>query len=139
MIIDSRLEFSDAQALTATAVSTNVIDLGADRDIGPGKAMWLVVSVDVAADATTGDETYQVDIQSGSTATPTAVIASLVIPRGTAAGSRFVLGFPWANERYLRLNNVLGGTTPTITLSAWLTDQEPAAWQAYPDSLPKLV
>ena len=59
MILDSLLKFSDAQALTATADSTNVIDLSNDRDIGIGEPMALVVTVGVAADFTTGDETYQ--------------------------------------------------------------------------------
>ena len=135
MIIDSRLEFSVKQALTATAVSTNVIDLSSDRDIGPGRTMWVVVQVDVALDGTTGDETYAVALQTSNTeGSGYTDIASVSLPRGSAAGTRFVIGVPYANERYLRLNYTLGGTTPTGTVSAWLTDQEPASWQAYPEN-----
>lgn len=137
MLIDKRLEFSDAQALTATADSTNSIDLGSDVDVGPGRTLYLVVQVDVAADATTGDETYAVALETDSDSAfgSATTIGSITIPRGTAAGTRYVLGFPYANERYLQLAYTLGGTSPTVTLSAWLTDQEPASWAAYPDAL----
>lgn len=137
MIIDSLLEFSDAQALTATAASTNTIDLGSDRDIGNGRTLWLVVSVDVATDGTTGDETYQVDLYTDGTNDPVGAGSSILtftIPRSTAAGTKYVHAIPNANERYLELNYTLGGTTPTATLSAWLTDQEPESWAALPDS-----
>lgn len=135
MIIDSRLEFSVKQALTATAVSTNVIDLSSDRDIGPGRTMWVVVQVDVALDKTTGDETYAVALQTSSAVgSGYADIASVSMPAGTVAGTRFVIGVPYSNQRYLGLNYTLGGTTPTGTVSAWLTDQEPASWQAYPEN-----
>jgi len=54
MILDSLLQFSDAQALTVTgAVSTNVIDLSNDRKIGIGEPMAAVVTIGVAADFTT--------------------------------------------------------------------------------------
>ena len=45
MLIDSRLEFSDAQAVTTTADSTNVIDLEVERQIGKGQPLFLVVLV----------------------------------------------------------------------------------------------
>jgi len=137
MWIDSRLELSSSQALTATAASTNVIDLGQDRDIAVGTPMWVVINIEVAADYTSANETYvaalQTDDNSGfSSATD---IASVTIPGGSAAGTFFVIGVPYANERYLRLNYTLGGTTPTVTLSANLTNQLPPKYQAYPDAI----
>ena len=42
---------------------------------------------------------------------------------------------PFENERYLRLNNTLGGTSPGVTINAFLTDQDPSSWQAYPDGI----
>ena len=127
MFQDAQNLFSDAQALTATAVSTNVIDLGVDRDVGAGEPMAVMITVDVAADFTTGDETYQIDIQTGSTATPTTVIARR-IPVVTASnatsdlglGKKIVIPLPKENARYLRLNYTLGGTTPSVTLTAAL-------------------
>lgn len=137
MLIDSRLEFSDAQALTATAASTNVVDLGSDVDIGPGRTLWVILQLDVAADDTDGNETYVADLETddNSSFSSATTIASVTITRGDAAGTRYVIGFPYANEQYLRLNYTLGGTTPSVTLTAWLTDQEPESWAAYPDAI----
>jgi hypothetical protein len=137
MYIDKLLELADAQALTATGNTTNVIDLGSDRDVGNGKPLWLVLSLDVATDGTTGDETYSfalqtddnVGISSGTT------ILTIAVPRSTAAGTRYVTAIPSANERYLRGTFTLGGTTPTVTYSAWITSEEPPALNAYPNAV----
>lgn len=45
MVIDAFLQFSSAQALTTTAVSTNTVDLGVARDIGPGEELEVVFTV----------------------------------------------------------------------------------------------
>ena len=59
--------FSSAQALTATADSTNVVDLTQSaRQIGAGQPMWVHFNVTVAADVANGDETYQFNIATGS-------------------------------------------------------------------------
>jgi hypothetical protein len=49
MMTDAFLQFSTAQAVTATAVSTNTVDLSVARDVGPGESMYAVFHVDVAA------------------------------------------------------------------------------------------
>lgn len=126
MIIDAQQLFSDAQALTATAVSTNVIDLGSDRNLGKGEPMAVVVGIDVALDGTTTDETYVVTVQSGSTATPTDVIATRAITYTEGVvGARFVIPLPAdsSTDRYLRVNYTLGGTTPTGTVTTFLQPQ----------------
>ena len=124
MYIDSQHLFSDAQALTATAASTNVIDLGVDGNVGIGEPMAVVLSLDVAADGTTGDETYAVALQTddNSSFSSAAQIGSATITRGDAAGSRYIIPVPMdtTGERYLRLNYTLGGTTPTVTVTAFL-------------------
>ena len=56
MILDSLLQFSSAQAITATADSTNVLDLGANRDVGPGR-IPLVVFASAATAFTHGTAT----------------------------------------------------------------------------------
>jgi hypothetical protein len=136
MIIDSLLEFSDAQALTATADSTNVVDLSSDRDVGPGEPLYLVVQVDVALDYTTMDETYVVELETDDNAamTSSTIIGTLTFTGGDAAGTRQYLAVGANNEQYLQVVYTLGGTTPTGTFSAWLTPFKPESWASFPDA-----
>lgn len=130
MFVDKLLLVSDAQAFSATAFSTDKIDLGAYQTlrnrIGDGEPMGFLVTVDVAADATTGDETYQFDIvhdEDSAFGSPV-VIGSWVISRTLlTAGSRWFFPILDYNprERYLALRLTLGGTTPTITITAALS------------------
>ena len=124
MYIDAQLKFSDAQALTATAVSTNVVDLGVDRDIGIGETQAVAVFVGVDADFTTGDETYQFTVQTSSdeafTSPVTVVNSAAINGDELASGATVVLPIGYENLQYLRVNNVLAGTTPTITIDAVL-------------------
>jgi hypothetical protein len=51
MMTDALLQLSAAQAVTASAVSTNTIDLSQARDIGAGEDVYAVFTVDAAATA----------------------------------------------------------------------------------------
>lgn len=51
MMTDALLQLSSAQAVTASAVSTNTIDLGTARDLGTGGDLYAVFTVDTAATA----------------------------------------------------------------------------------------
>jgi hypothetical protein len=139
MILDAEHQFSNSQALTATALSTNVIDLGSvDRNIFNGEPMGVVVNVEVAADQTTGDEDYTFSVETASDSgitTARKLLARRIFESGTptapaedadllVAGFKFVLPLPMGTlaeaERYLALRYTLAGTTPTITVSAHL-------------------
>jgi hypothetical protein len=138
MYVDANLLFSDAQAVTADAVGTNVIDLSADRSIGDGEPMGVVFVVDVAADQTTGDEDYTFDVEYASNAAQTTgrqLIGRRVFESGTptapaqdadllVAGFQFVIPIPQTalseSERYLGIRYDVAGTTPTITCTAYL-------------------
>ena len=135
MIIDKRLQVSSAQALTATAASTDVIDLGAAAAIGPGEPLWLVVVARVALAGTspTLAIAIQTDDNSGFSSA-TSLVSSQTLT-ALAAGAKVVLPMPFTNERYLRANFTLGGTTPTCTVDAFFTNQDPTSWVAMPDAI----
>lgn len=123
MMVDSRLEFSSKQTAGDADESTNVIDLSVEGNIGPGRTMWVVVQ-NTATQSSASTVALQTSEQEGS---GYADIASVIVPASAPAGSRFVMGVPYANHRYLRLTYSKAGT-----FNAWLTDQEPASWQSYP-------
>ena len=141
MIIDSLLELSSAQAITADAASTNVIDLkGANLQIGAGKPLWMMFSVGVAADFTTGDETYQFNVETDDNSgfsSKVILVSRAILAATLIAGYQFRLAIPVENvERYIRAFYDVAGTTPTITMDAWLTDQEPQNSKvSYPDAI----
>lgn len=125
MFVDSKLEFSDAQALTVTAVSTNVIPVSGN--IGPGEPMAVAVTVNVAADTTTGNETYQFVLQTATDAaftTPVNLITTEAFDGTTLLeGATFMVPLGSNNLAFLRMNYVLAGTTPLITVDAHLQPQ----------------
>lgn len=138
MILDGQLEFSDGQALTATAVGTNVIDLSVDRSIGNGEPMAVVVTIDVAADQTTGDEDYTFEVEYASDAAQTTgrqLIGRRVYESGTptapaqdadllVVGYKVIIPIPPTDlsesERYIGVRYTLAGTSPSVTVSAYL-------------------
>ena len=63
MLLDTNLQFSDAQALTATAVSTNVVNLVNDRDMGIGTQLALVVIGSGTFASAAGTATLQIIVQ----------------------------------------------------------------------------
>ncbi|MNJ23103.1 hypothetical protein D3C77_174810 [compost metagenome] len=76
MYVDKQAEFSDSQAVTATAISTNVYDLfpignsvnsNIVRDIGVGEDVYLVVQVDTTA-AAAGAATVVITLESSAAA-----------------------------------------------------------------------
>lgn len=152
MIIDSQLLYSDSQALTTTAVGTNVVDLGVDRSMGNGEPLAVVFNVVVAADQTTGDEDYTFDVEYASNAaqsTGRQLIARRVFESGTptapaqnadllVAGFSFVIPVPPTtlaeSEQFLGVRYVLAGTTPLITMTAFLQPMSMIdAYNSYPD------
>ena len=75
---DNLLKLSAAQAVTATAVSTNTISLGTARDLGPGDQLYANITVDVAATAA-GAATVTFEVITSASAdlsTPTVVAAT---------------------------------------------------------------
>jgi hypothetical protein len=127
MILSNEQLFSDDQAITATAISTNVIDLGApgtpygaaaplNQDIGKGGMVPVLVQVTEAFDALTSlTITVEVSDAAGLTspvvlATETILLADLV-----AGKQMFNQVLPnGADKRYLGVRYTVTGTAPTV-------------------------
>lgn len=127
MITDAQSLLSDAQALAATGLSTNTLDnVIAGNKISTGEKMAVVITVDVAADLASGDETYQFQlIQSANANLSSAdvlleTVAAFITKAVLVKGYRLVIPIPpgLVSKRYLGLNYVLGGTTPSITVTS---------------------
>lgn len=131
MILDLQSMFSDDQALTASAASTNIIDLGATgtppgaasaltRDIGPGTPIEVLIQLTVAHGGTspTLDVTLEMDDNDAFSSATTIATATQIA--GGAVGDRTSLTYipDGTTERYLRLYYTTGGTSPTCTVTA---------------------
>ena len=131
MIFSAQQIFSDGQALTATAASTNIIDLGATgtvygapaaltKDIGKGNPIEISITLDVDSGGTS--PTLDVDVQVDTVenfASPTTVASSVQLAGGSAGDVIKLRFIPEdTNQRYLRLNYTLGGTSPTYTVTS---------------------
>jgi hypothetical protein len=141
MFIDKLLLLSDAQAFTADAVSTNTVDLGAAAEVvGTGEEIGIAFAVDVAADFTTGDETYVFELLSDDDAalgSPTIVLERAILASALTAGSLHFLPIPPGTPvlRYLGYQLDVTGTTPSVTLTAWVTSR--AMFSVLAKSYPK--
>ena len=137
MIIDKTLEFSDAQALTATAASTNSIDLTVARDVGVGMPLYINVTVDVALAGTS--PTFQVSVQTDDNSAFSSPTTKFLGPVFSTAPAGTVMAIPVPrdvlDERFARLNYVMGGTTPTVTVSAHVSGEQGPDITSYPDGV----
>lgn len=113
MILDNQLLFSDAQAVTATAGSTNIIDTAplftgnTGRNVGMGRQMYIFVTVDTAFTDSGSDSTIAVTIETDdntSMSSPTTIATLTTFAALTAAGTKFFAPLPLATyERYIGL------------------------------------
>lgn len=125
MFVDAQLQLAAAQTLTASGASTNVVDFGAfqNRNITDGEGMAVFFNLPVAP-ASGG--TYQLAIQTADdaafTVNATTLSTTTLQAADLVAGKKGLLAIPALTtiQRYLRLNLTLGGTTPSITLNAYV-------------------
>lgn len=105
MIIDKLLQVSDAQAVTASAASTDVIDFGqVNPDIGLDGQSSLVITTDEAATAA-GAATVTFSVQdSADNSTFADVAVTAAIAKATLAlGYQHVIPMPTKLRRYCRV------------------------------------
>jgi hypothetical protein len=111
MLIDKQNQFSDAQAVTTTAVSTNVIDLGVARDIGGAVTEQLMLLCEVVTAFTAGGAaTMTVQFQTSPDNSSWSILAqSDAIPVASLVqGYKFLPNeLPGGTSRYIRLNYVV--------------------------------
>lgn len=134
MILDANLKFSTGQAVTATADSTDIVDMViANRDPGTGKPLYVVT---VVTTALTNSGTVLVALQGDttSTITPDATRDLFTIPAASAAGTIFISPLhPKGNVeqyRYINLKYTVSGTVSAGNVSSFITE-DVQAWTAY--------
>ena len=132
MLLDRQAQFSNRQAITASAASTDYINLqpkgkrphsggGVWTDIGIGNAVPLLVQV---TDAFTGGTSVAVSVQTDdnpSFSSPKTVLQTAAIPvADLRAGYRFALDdFPTGtDEQYVRIYYIVVGTPTAGTITA---------------------
>lgn len=127
MIFDRTLLFSNAQAITATAPSTDIVDLGATgtvygaasaliRDIGKGECVPLLIQVVEAFNTLTSlTVTVQCDDNAAFSSPKDVLTVTLPLASLTAGRTMPMMAIPaGVNERYMRLNYTVTGTAPTL-------------------------
>lgn len=133
MILSKQLLFSDDQAITATAISTNVVDLGVagtpyggkaalHQDIGKGTKIPILIQVTADFNTLTS---LTIAIETGAAATlATVVISKSVVLADLVQGYQFVVEVlpNEIDERYLGVRYTVVGTNPTTgTITAGIT------------------
>lgn len=129
MIMDATTLFSNAQAVTATAASANIVDLGAagtvygaataiNRDIGKGASVPLKVSVvESFNNLTSLTVAVETDDNAGFASAKTVWTSPAYPLADLATGARLLLpdSIPLGtDERYVRLKYTVAGTAPTL-------------------------
>ena len=143
MRIDLFNQFSDAQAVTATAISTNVIDANhvsnalKDQGVG-GEPLYLRIQIDEAfATATSVTFTLESDDNASLSSATTHWSSGVVLIAALTVGAVVAtIRIPEAAtyQRYVGLRYTIGGSNATAgKVTAFLTGNCPA-WKAYATS-----
>lgn len=144
MIVDALLQLSAAQAVTSTAVSTNTIDLGTNRDIGAGSDLYATFTVDTTVTAAgAATVTFQViSSASASLTSPTVIAQTDAIPKTdltagrkpiTACISSQVLNALPVGQRYLGVQYTVGtGPLTAGAFTSYITDSDVSVNKNYP-------
>ena len=108
MIYDKLNTFGTDQAVTTTAASTDIIDLGVVRDIGNGEPMELVIlctETATASGSATVTFTLETDDNSGFSSAAVLASSGAIGKAALTAGTEVLrVKVPLDVERYLRVN-----------------------------------
>lgn len=144
MILDNDLLFSDAQAVTATAASSNYYDTGplftgnTGRNLGVSDHLYFSISVDVAMTDSGSDSTIAVSLETddNTSFSSVATVATLVtIPALAAAGTKYFVKVPIATtvpyERYLQIKYTTANGNLTTGSFTVAIVANPDNWTSY--------
>ena len=132
MMYDKLNTFGTDQAVTTTAASTDIVDLGAARDMGNGEPLELVILVTqnvTAAGAATVTFALETDDTAGFSS-PVVLASSGAIGKAALSAGTEVLRVkvPLDAERYLRTNyTVATGPLTAGTFTAFLAHDRQAS------------
>lgn len=119
MLQDAQDLFSNAQAITATAVSTNIVDANAVdnvlKDLGTGKPMYLVLTCSETF-VSTGSSTLTITLESDSTSdlatSATVHNTTVAIPKASLVANMepivLVMQLAPTYERYVGVRYTVG-------------------------------
>lgn len=137
-MIDRQYRFSNDQAVTATAASTDYVDLkSTKRNLGDGTPLWIVVLCSLAMTDAGSDSTLAVTLESDDNtafSSPTTVQTIGTFAALSAAGTRFQQRLQpiTTPEQYIQLKYTpANGNLSTGSFSAAITT-DPDRWFAYP-------
>ena len=120
MPFDFEQLFTESEVITATDASIGIVDL---KGLGFGKGSLVIDAV--ALDLADADETYVFKLELSETLAFTVAVEALT--RDILAVGRDIV--PINNQiagtmyRYARLSAVLAGTTPSITLTSFISEE----------------
>jgi hypothetical protein len=138
MLLDGNLLFDTQSAITSSRASTNVIDLGANRDMGIGDdpSLKLLVTLPTGF-ATTNSATLTVQIQaSADNAAWTTLAQTDALPVASLGQNSKIARMDLPNNgltRYLRLNYVVGAgvfSAGAVTAGIVLSRDDSPQYQA---------
>ncbi len=114
MLFDAKLLMSNAQVITASAASTDIIDRGDSKDVGRAGDIPLVIQVVESFNTLTSlTIDLQTDDSSGFGAARS--LYQIVVPLADLklGYQTPVITLPQKTKRYLRVNYTVTGTAPT--------------------------
>lgn len=145
MFMDRLSEFCDAVSLvrsTGSAFIGSAIALTTARDIGNGKPVYLIITIDTEVDSAGDAATIAFEVRSDDSSTINASTGTLHLSTGAIAeasltqGAAFVYTLPiegLAYEEFIGIVQVTAGEAVTAgKVNAFLTI-DPYGWKAYPE------